>query len=231
MEKKPILVFDLDGTLVETKEDLLDALNFCLQKQGIEAISLSELAQYIGHGGEAMLRHALQQAGKQESPAIIQQMLLDFYNYYAEHIPGKSHYFKGLLPALQRLRAHGFIFAICTNKTIGLAEKLIPALNKQAGIANPFAAICGGDSFAWKKPDGRHILSTIAEAGGDPQRAIMVGDSAPDMGAAHNAGIPAIAVSFGYSDVPLKELRPTVIIDSYDELTPELADKLLAAKN
>jgi len=231
MTKKPILVFDLDGTLVETKEDLLDCLNFCLKKQGIEAISLSSLAQYIGHGGEAMIRHALQEAGREEDPVLIKQMMLDFYNHYAENIPGKSHYFNGLLPALQRLRAHGFIFAICTNKMIGLAEKLIPALNKQAGIDNPFAAICGGDSFSWKKPDGRHILSTIEAAGGDPKRAIMVGDSAPDMGAAHNAGVPSIAVSFGYSDVPIASLKPSIIINSYDELTPALVDKLLVAKH
>lgn len=230
MNKKPILVFDLDGTLAATAADLLDSLNYCLKKQHIKPISSENLSKYIGHGGRVMIEQALSEQNIYAAPALTDAMLTDFMDYYAKNIPGKSHYFKGVTELLQIFSEHGFLLAICTNKSEVLAKKLIAALNKQLKIANPFAAICGGDSFAWKKPDPRHIFSVIEQAGGDPKRAVMIGDSAPDIQAAQAAKIPSIACRFGYSDIPVEELGANKIIESYAELTVELVKGLLSDK-
>jgi len=229
MANKPILVFDLDGTLAATAPDLLDSLNYCLEKQGIKAVSSSHLSQYIGHGGRAMIEQALQQHNIAPDPALIEAMLADFMAYYAANIPGKSHYFNGVAEVLSQFSAKGFLLAICSNKAEILAKKLVKALNKQLKTPLPFAAVCGGDSFAWNKPDPRHIFSVIDQAGGDRARAVMIGDSAPDIMAAKAAKIPAIAVRFGYSDIPVAQLGADIIIRSYAELTPELVEKLIAA--
>lgn len=230
MTEKPILVFDLDGTLADTKPDLLDALNYCLQKQNMAAVSAAKLSRYIGHGGRVMIEQALREHGRAAEEELTAAMLRDFLDYYTANIPGKSRYFNGVAEVLQNFAEAGYIFAVCTNKAEALAKKLLNALNAQLNMPCPFAALCGGDSLAWKKPDPRHIFSAIAQAGGDKDRAIMIGDSAPDILAARNAGIPSVAVSFGYSDVPIAELQPSIIIDSYAELTPALAAKLLAAQ-
>lgn len=230
MQKQPILVFDLDGTLAETAPDLLDSLNYGLGKQGISPVAAADLGRYIGHGGQAMIEQALAQQNRSLHPALEAIMLADFMDYYAAHIPGKSHYFSGALEALQIFREQGYIFAICSNKAEILAKRLIKAMNQQLGIANPFAVIRGGDSFEWKKPDPRHIFRVIAEAGGDPARAVMIGDSAPDIQAAQAAKIPSIACRFGYSDIPVEQLGADKIIDSYAELTPDLVESLLTNK-
>jgi len=229
MANKAILVFDLDGTLAATAPDLLDSLNYCLEKQGIKAVSSPDLSQYIGHGGRAMIEQALRQHNIAPDPALIEAMLTDFMAYYAANIPGQSHYFKGVAEVLSQFSAKGFLLAICSNKAESLAKKLVNALNENLKTPLPFAAVCGGDSFAWKKPDPRHIFSVIEQAGGDPARAVMIGDSAPDIMAAKAAKIPAIAVHFGYSDIPVEQLGADIIISSYAELTPELVEKLIAA--
>jgi len=227
MTKKPIIVFDLDGTLVATAADLVDALNYCLKKHGNNAISSEDLSKYIGRGGQTMISKALEAQGQPADAATVEAMLKDFSDFYGRHIPGKTHYFNGLTEIFKTFLEQGYLLAVCTNKLEHLAKKLINALDEQLGIENPFAAICGGDSFPWKKPDPRHIFSTIERAGGDPHHALMVGDSAPDIEAAHAAHLPSIAVSFGYSDIPVHQLHPTKIINSYSEFTPELIKELM----
>lgn len=228
MPKQPILVFDLDGTLAATAPDLLDSLNYCLQKQGIKTVSSGNLSRYIGHGGRAMIEQALRQQNIAPDPALIDSLLTDFMAYYTAGIPGKSHYFERAVEVLRQFAAKGFLLAICSNKAEILAKKLINALNKQLKTPLPFAAVCGGDSFDWKKPDPRHIFSVIDQAGGDRARAVMIGDSAPDIMAAQAAKIPAIAVRFGYSDIPVEELGADKIIASYAELTADLVERLIA---
>ncbi|KAA6204341.1 MAG: HAD family hydrolase [Candidatus Tokpelaia sp.] len=228
MTKKPILVFDLDGTLAATAPDLLDSLNYCLEKQGVEAISSPDLSQYIGHGGRAMIEQALRQHNIAPEPALVENLLADFMAYYTANIPGQSHYFEGAVETLRQFSARGFLLAVCSNKAEILVKKLVNALNKQLKTPLPFAAVSGGDSFDWKKPDPRHIFSVINQAGGDRARAVMIGDSAPDIMAARAAKIPAIAVRFGYSNIPVEDLDADKIIDSYAELTMDLVERLMA---
>lgn len=116
----------------------------------------------------------------------------------------------------------GYLLAICTNKPEGFSRRLIEGL----GMAQRFAAICGADTFAHRKPDPRHLTGTIASAGGDPERAVMVGDSRTDIDTAKAAGIPVVAVDFGYTDRHVREFEPSVVISHFDDLTPELVRAL-----
>jgi phosphoglycolate phosphatase len=134
--------------------------------------------------------------------------------HYGENLCVETRLFPGVLDALDRLEEAGFRLAVCTNKyeshSVGLLESL--------GIAHRFAAICGRDSFPYFKPDPRHLHLTIGKAGGDPSRAVMVGDSLTDIATAKAAAIPVVAVTFGYTDTPVERLDPDRIIDHYDSL-------------
>jgi phosphoglycolate phosphatase len=121
--------------------------------------------------------------------------------------------------ALDALEGRGYRLAVCTNKVEAHSRLLLEAL----GVAGRFAAICGRDTFASFKPDPRHLTLTIAQAGGDPARAVMVGDSRTDIATAKAAGIPVVAVTFGYTDTPVEELEPDIVIDHYDRLADAIA--------
>nr|MBA3447669.1 HAD-IA family hydrolase [Pseudaminobacter sp.] len=119
----------------------------------------------------------------------------------------------------------GYRLAICTNKTEAFSRKLIGAL----GMTGHFAAICGADTFSFRKPDPRHLTETIIKADGDPARAVMVGDSRTDIDTAKAAGIPVVAVDFGYTDRHVREFEPSKVISHFDELTVDLAERLIAS--
>ncbi|WP_182419363.1 HAD-IA family hydrolase [Bartonella sp. HY038] len=223
---KPIIIFDLDGTLAQTAIDLLDSLNFCLQEKGYKTADLDDLHQFLGQGGRVMIQRALSEQNIAFDDAMLDEMVAIFLKHYKAHIPGKTTYFPGAREAVKRFEDAGFLTAICTNKFEEAAKRIINAIDPQ----NHYSAICGGDSFAWRKPDGRHILSTIEAAAGDPKHAVMIGDSAADINAAKSAGIPVIAVDFGYTNVPVSQLAPNHIISHFDKLIPELVNSILASQ-
>jgi len=200
----PIIVFDLDGTLVHSAPDLLDSLNHSLTLGGYQPVTLSDLNRFVGQGGQILVERALTKQNIDITTAPVAFLLKSFLDHYSANIPGKTRYFDGVDEALDILTEQGFLLSVCTNKTERLAKELLDEIEQK----RRFSAICGGDSFAWRKPDGRYILSTIEEAGGNPTRAIMVGDSAADIDAAKSAGIPVIAVDFGYTDIPVTHLNP-----------------------
>nr|WP_272210777.1 HAD-IA family hydrolase [Marinicella sp. W31]MDC2876692.1 HAD-IA family hydrolase [Marinicella sp. W31] len=138
-------------------------------------------------------------------------------------MPGKSKPYPGTEDALHRLKAAGFTLAVCTNKRMPLTMPLLQSL----GLADHFAVITGGDSFEFRKPDPRHILGTIDQAGGKPENAVMVGDSSNDIDSANGAGTASIAVTFGYADRAVETLGASRTIAHYDELTAELIEALL----
>jgi phosphoglycolate phosphatase len=140
-------------------------------------------------------------------------------------MPGRSALYPGVNRVLDHFAGEGFLLAVCTNKFEDMSVRLLERL----GAAEKFAAVCGGDTFAWRKPDPRHLFETIKKAGGDPARAIMFGDSRADIDAAKAAGIPVVAVDFGYSDRHVREMEPSRVISHYDEVTPELVAALLLA--
>jgi phosphoglycolate phosphatase len=220
---RPIIVFDLDGTLVDTAPDLLDSLNHCLGAGGVAHTDTAGFTQYVGHGGRVMIERAYAAQRKALTIDEHDRLFALFLEHYGAGIPGKSRPYPGVLAALDRLESAGYMFAICTNKTEAFSRKLIGAL----GMSHRFAAICGADTFAFRKPDPRHLLETIAKAAGDRGRAVMVGDSRTDIDTAKAAGIPVVAVDFGYTDRHVREFEPSIIISHFDELTDELAGRLI----
>jgi phosphoglycolate phosphatase len=148
------------------------------------------------------------------SAGDVDRLFRVFLDHYAAHIADESRPFPGLVAALDRFADRGWSLAVCTNKLEYLSRLLVEAL----GLSPRFAALTGGDTFAFKKPDARHLLETIARAGGDPRHAVMVGDSATDIDTARNAGVPVVAVDFGYTSVPVSELGPDRVISHFDEL-------------
>lgn len=221
---RPTIVFDLDGTLVETAPDLLDSLNHCLGIAKMAAVDEARLRSYVGMGGKVMIERAFAAQGAPLTEDHLAELLVAFLEHYTENIPGRSLAFPGVDAALARFEAAGWIMAVCTNKYEALSRKLLEAL----GIASRFAAICGQDTFPFRKPDPRHLVETIRLAGGDPGRAVMVGDSFTDIETARRAGIPVVAVDFGYTDRHVREFEPSRVISHFDELTVEMADRLIA---
>ncbi|HEU6441405.1 MAG TPA: HAD family hydrolase [Microvirga sp.] len=210
----PIAVFDLDGTLADTAGDLVGTLNVILEREGLSPLPVAEARDMIGAGARALIERGFEAAGKELVPAHLDELYRQFMVHYGENICVRTELFPGVASALDRLEAAGFVLAVCTNKVEEHSVKLLDEL----GIGRRFAANCGRDTFPYFKPDPRHLTMTIARAGGDPSRAVMVGDSRTDIVAAQNAGIPVVAVPFGYADVPVKDLNPDIVIDHFDEL-------------
>jgi phosphoglycolate phosphatase len=208
------LVFDLDGTLVDTAPDLINALNFVLQREGMAPIPLKSARNMIGAGARRMLERGLEADGRTTSVADIDRMTKDFIDHYAAHIAEGSRPFEGLEAALDDLGARGYQFAVCTNKLEWLSKKLLDAL----GLSGRFSAICGADTFGITKPDPAILQQTVARAGGELSSTIMVGDAGPDIGVARRAGVPVIGVEFGYTEVPMADLKPDRLIGHMRDL-------------
>jgi len=209
------IVFDLDGTLIDTAPDLIETLNFILIEHGLPAVPYDTARPLIGGGARGMIERALIVDRGSASPADVDRLYAPFIAYYAEHIADRSRPFPQLEPTLDKLAAAGHRLAVCTNKLEWLSKRLLEML----GLSGRFAAICGQDTFGMQKPDPRVFWQTVVRAGGEPAEAVMVGDSVTDIRTARAAGAPIIAVDFGYSDVPIRSLGPDRVIASYAELT------------
>lgn len=214
MTKSPLIVFDLDGTLVDTAPDLVGALNFVLQREGLPLVPVASARNMIGAGARKLIERGLELEGRMMSVADIDRLTADFIAYYREHIADASLPFEGLHAALDTLEDQGFKFAVCTNKLEDLSRLLLAKLE----MTGRFEAICGADTFGVAKPDPTILRQTVAQAGGDISRAIMVGDSGPDVGVARRAGVPVIGVTFGYTETPIAELKPDIVIGHMREL-------------
>ncbi|HET7885050.1 MAG TPA: HAD family hydrolase [Bradyrhizobium sp.] len=214
MSSPRTVVFDLDGTLVDTAPDLINALNFVLAREGLPPLPLHSARNMIGAGARKMIERGLEAEGRNVSLDELARLTEDFIGYYAEHIADASRPFDGLETALDELAGRGFRLAVCTNKLEWLSKRLLDRLD----LSRRFAAICGADTFGVAKPDPTILRQTVARAGGELASAIMVGDAGPDVGVARRAGVPVIGVSFGYTEVPILDLKPDRIIDHMSEL-------------
>jgi phosphoglycolate phosphatase len=217
---KPLLVFDLDGTLAETAPDLVATLNQVLADIDVAPVTYESARAMVGGGARLMIERALAHAGVSLPRQKIDQMFDDFLVHYDAHIADASTLFPGVVAALDRFEAAGWHFAVCTNKITKSSELLLEAL----GVADRFTAICGKDSFPVSKPDARALLSTIDKAGGARDRTIMVGDSKTDIETAQNANIPVVAVDFGYTDQHVATYKPNRVISHFDALWDAVAD-------
>ncbi|QKV17653.1 HAD family hydrolase [Oricola thermophila] len=221
--RPPIIVFDLDGTLVDTAPDLLDAMNHALARAGIDTIEDDGFRRHVGKGARVMLERATEAAGRTIAPPELDTMMTDFLDHYQANMPGRSKPYESVVAAIEKFRAADFLVAVCTNKVESSAKRLLRAL----GIDGLFSAICGQDTFPVRKPDPGHLYGTIDVAGGDRRHALMVGDSETDILTARNAGIPVVAVDFGYTDRPVAEFAPDRVISHYDEMDLDLVRNLL----
>ena len=213
------IVFDLDGTLVDTAPDLIDTLNVILAGRGLPAVPYDAARPLIGGGAKGMIERALVLDGRSDVMTEVETLYAAFVAHYAEHIADRSRPFPHVEAMLDRLAAAGHTLAVCTNKLEWLSRRLLDALN----LSDRFAAICGQDTFGVQKPDPRIFYSTVERAGGVTERAIMIGDSITDIRTARAANVPVVAVDFGYTDVPIATLNPDRVIGSFAELPPVIA--------
>jgi len=216
------IVFDLDGTLIDTAPDLVSTLNLLLAREGVAALPLSEARDMIGQGARALIARGFAAAGAPLDEARLSALFADFIAHYLAHIADESRPFPGVVAAMDDLAAAGARLAVCTNKRTDLSVALLDAL----ALTDRFAAVVGADAAPAPKPAAAHLIAAIERAGGRRERAVMVGDSASDAGAARAAGVPLVLVSFGYTDVPARALDPDVLIDHFDDL-PAACRRLL----
>ncbi|MCK9917909.1 HAD-IA family hydrolase [Microbacteriaceae bacterium K1510] len=215
----PTIVFDLDGTLIDTAPDLVDTLNVVFAREGLPPVPYEPARAMIGGGARAMIARGLEIEGRVLDPKKVESLFVDFIAHYTDHIADRSRPFPGLIDALDDLTARGCRLAVCTNKLERLSLSLLRALK----LDERFATICGQDTFGVQKPDPEVLRRTIAAAGGDPRRAIMIGDSVTDIRTARAAGVPVIAVDFGYTERPIGEYGPDCIISHYSQLPGAIA--------
>ncbi|HTT46742.1 MAG TPA: HAD family hydrolase [Pseudolabrys sp.] len=215
----PTIVFDLDGTLIDTAPDLVDTLNVVFTREGWPPVPYEIARNQIGGGAKMMIKRGVAAEGITIAAEKLEQLFADFIAHYTDHIADRSRPFPGLIDALDELAARGCRLAVCTNKL----ERLSVLLLRQLNLANRFAAVCGQDTFGVQKPDPEVLRRTVVAAGGSLAQAIMVGDSMTDIRTARAAGIPVIAVDFGYTDRPVSELGPDRIISHFGQLQSAIA--------
>lgn len=213
-QPQPLIVFDLDGTLVDSAPDLVDSLNIILAREGHAPLPFEEGRKMIGAGGRVLLRRGFAASGVTVSDSHIEKLFAAYLACYEERIADRTTFFPGAEAALDRLATAGWRLAILTNKYEKPAVKLLKAL----GASSRFAAICGQDTFPTSKPNAAALFNTIDKAGGDRGQSIMVGDTITDVTTAQNANRPVIAVDFGYADRPVADMSPDRIISHFDHL-------------
>lgn len=217
------IAFDLDGTLVETAPDLIGTLNLMLVERGLPAVPLSSARHLVGYGARAMLEHGFDEAGAPYDAGDLPLLVDRFVELYRDRIADESHAFPGVEAALDELTAQGARLVVCTNKRTDLSIELLQELN----LLSRFAAVVGPDAVSRRKPDPAHLIEAIRKGGGDPARAVMVGDSMNDVIPARAAGVPVIGVTFGYTETPAAEFGADAVIDHFDQL-PNAVTQLLA---
>jgi phosphoglycolate phosphatase len=217
------VVFDLDGTLVETAPDLIAATNHVLTHAGLAPVPPELLRPTISFGAVAMIAKGFAHHGLAPGRSETEAHFERFIAYYTANIAATSHAFPGLEESLTALHERGARLAVCTNKRADMSRLLLRDLR----LLDRFKALAGRDTFPVCKPHPDHLIGAIRMAGGEPTRAIMVGDSTTDIDTAKAAGVPVVAVTFGYTDIPVHEQSPDAVIDHYDELIPAI-ERILA---
>jgi phosphoglycolate phosphatase len=219
------VVFDLDGTLADTAQDLIATLNEVMRRENLPAIPFARARDLIGAGARALIQRGFSVAGAELPAEKLEELYAFFLDHYHHNIAVHTVLFPGAAKALDRLGAAGFRLAVCTNKIEAHANELLGVL----GVRDRFAFVSGKDTFAVFKPDPGHLLQTIERAGGALAQAVMVGDSKTDIDTAKGARVPVVGVSFGYTNVHVRELGADVVIDHFDELDAALRPLLQRA--
>lgn len=217
-----IVLFDLDGTLIDSAPGVAWSLNKALAAEGRGPLSVARVKDLVGKGAQYLVADALTDTGGIDDDGHPDRIREAFLQIYSENPVQDTVVFPGAMDVLDALRSDGVPMALCTNKP---RKTTLPVLDA-FGLTDYFPVVLCGDDVAHRKPDGRHVLDTIARLDLPGATAVMVGDSENDIRAAHDAGVPSICVSFGYCHVPFEDLKPTVLIDSYAEFHGALTNIL-----
>jgi phosphoglycolate phosphatase len=217
------LIFDLDGTLVDTAPDLLDALNVVLAKEGRRPVKHADLRHLVGFGARTMLAEAFKMTGGPIDPARVEGMNDAFVVHYRSHIADFSRPYPGVEETLAAFEAEGARMGVLTNKPHDLSMLLLSKL----GLDKYFAAVFGQGRVPYLKPDARIFQDVVREIGGAGAGALMIGDSLTDVQTARAGGAPVILVSYGYTPEPARTLGADAVVDDFREI-PEAARRLLA---
>jgi phosphoglycolate phosphatase len=212
------VVFDLDGTLIETAPDLHAVLAALLVERGLTAPPLAAVRAMVGDGARALIRRAHEWQGLGLGEAELEALYALFLERYTAEPARLSEVYAGVPAALAALRGRGVRLGVCTNKPQRPSELLLAAL----GLGPLLEAVVGGDALPVRKPDPGHLRATLEALGTAPEEAVMVGDSGNDLAVARALGVPCVLVSFGYTAVPARELGADRVIDRFEELLPVL---------
>ncbi len=213
------IIWDLDGTLVDSAPDLAGALNALLAESGLPAHPLERVKTMIGGGVRRLVMRGYDQAGAPLDEAEVLARTDQFMAMYGARATQETVLFDGVVEALTALTAQGFVHGICTNKPLGLTRQILDALH----IADHFGSVVGGDSTPHTKPHPEPMLTCLKGLNATPEQAIMVGDSSADLGVSQAVKMPCVLVSFGYSPEPVGTLGAEATIDRFDQLPDALA--------
>ena len=214
LEKIGLVIFDLDGTLIDSEYDLAASVNAMLRHYGRNELPLEVIKTYIGDGAPMLVRRAL---GDPKDHVFLQEALTFFLMYYREHKLDSTYAYDGIAQSLEQIatfNGDARKLAVLTNKPVRPARDILAGL----GLANRFFQIYGGNSFETKKPDPLGARTIMQEAGTSPEESVMVGDSEPDILTAHNAGMWSIGVNYGFAPHSLQRVHPDVLVDTPAEL-------------
>jgi phosphoglycolate phosphatase len=218
------IAFDLDGTLINSVPDVRAAINRLLVSEGRSGISLEQTLSLVGQGARVMMEQAMMLGGEAPMPDALDRMVETYIGFYQCHPADLTTIYPGVVEVLESLAARGIPMAICSNKPFVMTKLVLKTL----GLDQYFDAVTGGDNVPHRKPDGRHITHTLDLMGKRYARAVMVGDSEIDVAAGKDAGVPVIAVTYGYTHVAVADLGADVLIDRFNDL-PDTLDALARA--
>lgn len=218
-----VVIFDLDGTLIDTAPDIINALNQTLSDFMLAPIDADTGRRFIGNGARKLVEDSLTERGVSWTEDLLDDAHAKFTHYYTEKSCELSRVYPGVRDALDELTRMGFPLGVCTNKPQSLSMDVL----KKLDLLKYFQAVLGGDALSERKPAASHILETAQRIAPNYKRAIMVGDSKTDVAAARNAGVPVVAVNYGYTITPAAKLGADAVIANMQELLshiPQLWD-------
>jgi phosphoglycolate phosphatase len=214
-----LLIFDLDGTLIDSRLDLAHAVNATRKHMGMTPLEFERVYSYVGNGAPVLIRRAL---GEQATEAEVEEALEFFLEYYRDHALDFTRLYPGVKESLERLEAAGKRMAVLTNKPVRMSNAICEGL----GIAGHFFQVYGGNSFDFKKPNPIGVQSLMRETGIGPERTVMVGDSGVDVNTAINAGVRSCGVTYGFQPETLKEPKPDVLVDRMEQFVEWVLGKI-----
>ena len=209
MKENFTILFDLDGTLVDTAPDLIQAHNHVMKKFGHNLKQLSDIKTLAGRGAWVMMQRSFKNEITDEK--IKKKMVDEFISFYAKNINNESKPIKGIFEFLEWAKSKNISMGVCTNKREVLAVDLLKKIN----MYKYFEYVAGADTFQFNKPDPRHLTDVVEIIGGDLKKTIMVGDSEVDASSAHNANLPFILVKDGYTEKTEKEIKHDELINDF----------------